>query len=50
MSTIKNWFENNKKTILFWVAAFLVLTLGFAAGYLIGRQTNPPPIIIENNS
>ncbi|MCP6720009.1 MAG: hypothetical protein KJI72_01605 [Patescibacteria group bacterium] len=43
MSTKQKWF-------LLGFILFLIVTLSFGIGYLVAKEANPAPIIIEKNS
>ncbi|KKU91434.1 MAG: hypothetical protein UY23_C0001G0040 [Candidatus Jorgensenbacteria bacterium GW2011_GWA1_48_11] len=50
MSSIKFWFRERGKWILFWLFLIVLVSMSFGLGYLAGRQDNPAPIVIEKNS
>lgn len=41
------YIKGGQAKMIFWVGIFLVIIFSFGAGYLIGKQENPTPIIIE---
>jgi len=47
LSGLRNWFEFHKKEVVFAVIIFLVASVSFGLGYLVNREFNRTPIIIE---
>jgi|YelNatPaOPRAMG01_1025707.scaffolds.fasta_scaffold53528_2 predicted negative regulator of RcsB-dependent stress response len=48
---IKDFFQSNKKVIIFAVFIFLIVTISFGLGYLTAlKLAKPAPIIIEKCS
>ncbi|MDI6820884.1 MAG: hypothetical protein QMD65_01765 [Patescibacteria group bacterium] len=47
MSRFNMWLKDKKIWIIFWVGLFIVVTLSFGIGYLVAKEANPAPIIIE---
>jgi len=45
MSTIKTYLK--KREIMLFLLLFLVISLSFGLGYLLAKQNNVAPIIIE---
>jgi len=44
----KNFFQSNKKIIIFAIFIFLIVTISFGLGYLTAlKLVRPVPIIIE---
>lgn len=50
MSNLMYWFTENKKWIFLWFSIFVIVSVSFGFGYLIAKQANPAPIIIEKRS
>jgi len=50
MSRLKNFFQENKKPISLILLLFLIVSLSFGLGYLLARESNRAPIIIEKCS
>jgi len=51
MSTLTNdEAKNKRKWFLLGFILLLIVSLSFGIGYLIGREANPAPIIIEKSS
>ena len=48
LSIWKNWLKPTQVKIGIFI--FLVFLLAFGLGYIIGRDWNPAPIVIEQNS
>ncbi|MBI5732425.1 hypothetical protein HY967_00490 [Candidatus Jorgensenbacteria bacterium] len=44
------WIYENKKWVVFWFGLLLIVSLSFGVGYLVAKQANPTPIIIEKCS
>lgn len=44
---LRYWIGDNRKKIKFWSVILLASTLSFGLGYLINREFNYAPIIIE---
>ena len=47
---IKEFFIKNKKDILLFVLAFLIIGLAVGIGYLVGRDFSETPIVINKYS
>lgn len=47
---LKSWFLENKKGIVSAIFVALVASLSFGLGYLVNRELNHAPIIIEKRS
>ncbi|MEK7574014.1 MAG: hypothetical protein AAB514_00575 [Patescibacteria group bacterium] len=47
MSSFQNFIQENKRNILIAFLSFLIVSLSFGLGYLLARETNQTPIIIE---
>ena len=47
---MKEWIISNKQRITFLVLIFLISTVSFALGFLVGRDQSRAPIIIEKMS
>ena len=41
------WLIEHKQKILLWFVLVLVATLSFGVGYLMAREANQTPIVIE---
>jgi len=50
LSSFKNFIQENKRAILIVLLLFLIISLSFGLGYLLARETNRAPIIIEKCS
>jgi len=50
MSRLKNFIWEYKRHILLILLLFLIISLSFGLGYLLARETNRAPIIIEKCS
>ena len=50
MSIFIDYIKENLKWIVFWSASILLLFISFGAGYLMAKEVNPAPIIIEKCS
>ena len=50
MSRIISWFRENRYWLLLGFLAILIISLSFGVGYLIAKQKNPAPIIIEKTN
>lgn len=46
---IKLWLQEHKRQIALYVLLFLISTISFGLGYLMARETNRAPIIIEKS-
>lgn len=44
---IGDWFKNHRKDIIIFLLLFLMCSLSFGLGYLINREFNHAPIVIE---
>ncbi len=44
---LKDWIKNHHKDILLFLLLFLISSLSFALGYLVNREFNHAPIVIE---
>lgn len=44
---IREWIGERKKDILLFLLIFLIASLSFGLGYLINREFNRAPIVIE---
>jgi hypothetical protein len=49
LSRLTNWFQEKRRWIVFGLFLFLIITLSFGLGYLVAKEANPAPIIIEKN-
>jgi hypothetical protein len=47
---LKNWIIGHGGWIKLAVVALTIIFLSFGVGFVIGRESNPTPIIIEKNS
>jgi len=47
MDKFKNWYETNKKILIWFGVLFLVSFTSFTLGYFISERFNRAPIIIE---
>ena len=45
--SIHFWIKEKQAAILFWLIIILVATTSFAAGYLMAREGDRVPIIID---
>lgn len=50
MDSFKLLIAEHKKDILVFLLAFLISSLSFGLGYLVNREFNHAPIIIEKRS
>ncbi|MEK7624644.1 MAG: hypothetical protein AAB404_02935 [Patescibacteria group bacterium] len=50
LSSFKNFIYENKGNILIILSLVLMISLSFGLGYLLARETNQAPIIIEKCS
>jgi hypothetical protein len=50
MSKAGEWVLQNQRQVIFGVIIFLVYFLSFGLGYLVNRELNHPPIVIEKCS
>jgi len=50
MSNLTGWLKENRAAIAFWLGLFIIVSLSFGLGYLLGHQSHPAPIIIQKNS
>lgn len=50
LEKIKEFIKTKKKELILFVILFLMLSLTFALGYIAGRETSVPDIIIQKNS
>lgn len=50
MDRLRYWLIEHKKEIIIFLLIFLFCTLSFGLGYLVNREFNHVPIIIEKNS
>ena len=48
LSTVKIWLK--KREIILFLLLFLIVSLSFGLGYLLAKQNNIAPIIIEKAS
>ena len=48
LSTAKNWLL--KREVILFLLLFLITSLSFGLGYLLAKQNNIAPIIIEKNN
>jgi len=46
----REWVIAHKRDITLFILLFLISTLSFGLGYLVSKQENRAPIIIEKNS
>ena len=46
-SLIKEWVGEHKKDIIIFLLIFLICSLSFGLGYLVNREFNHAPIVIE---
>jgi len=44
---MRDWIIFRKKEILFFLIIFLVVSLSFGLGYLLGKDAERAPILIE---
>ncbi len=47
ITNLKTWFSEHKKDVLLFLLIFLISSLSFALGYLVNREFNHAPIVIE---
>ena len=47
---IKDWIIDYKKDIIIFLLIFLMCSISFGLGYLVNREFNHAPIIIEKCS
>ncbi len=47
---IKDFLSDNKKDIIIFLLIFLLCSISFGLGYLVNREFNRAPIIIEKYS
>lgn len=47
---IKEWATENRRDVIVFFLAFLISSLSFGLGYLVNREFNHAPIIIEKCS
>lgn len=47
MSTILQLLKDNKLSLGIGFLLFLIISLSYGIGYLMARQTDPAPIIVE---
>jgi hypothetical protein len=47
MNQVKEWFKEHRKDIILFVLIFLISSISFGLGYLVNREFNRAPIIIE---
>jgi len=50
MSSFKNLIQENKRNIAIIFLLILIISLSFGLGYLLARENNRAPIIIEKCS
>ncbi len=50
MEIIKTWLSEHRKDIIIFFLIFLMLSISFGLGYLVNREFNHAPIIIEKCS
>ncbi|MCX6702698.1 MAG: hypothetical protein NTW60_02430 [Candidatus Wolfebacteria bacterium] len=50
MIKIKEWFLIHKKEITIFILVFLLCSLSFGLGYLVNREFNHAPIVINKVS
>jgi len=50
MASFKEWIIEHKKEIIIFLLIFLISSLSFGLGYLVNREFNHAPIIIEKCS
>ena len=50
INQLKRWVEGHKRNIILFLLIFLISTLSFGLGYLVNREFNHAPIIIEKCS
>jgi hypothetical protein len=48
--SFKTWVGEHKKDILLFLLLFLMCSLSFGLGYLVNREFNHAPIIIEKSA
>ncbi|MEK7554457.1 MAG: hypothetical protein AAB518_00515 [Patescibacteria group bacterium] len=44
---IKSWFHEHKREVVLFLFIFLVSTISFGVGYLMGLDQSRAPIVIE---
>jgi hypothetical protein len=49
-SRVINLDKGTKRNIFFWGLIFLIATTSFGLGYMIAKETNIAPIVIEKHS
>jgi len=47
MNNLKDWIIENRKDIIIFLLIFLMCSISFGLGYLVNREFNHAPIIIE---
>jgi hypothetical protein len=49
-NSLKEWVSEHRKEIIIFLLIFLISSLSFGLGYLVNREFNHAPIIIEKCS
>jgi|GEM_PF-541938 len=49
-NNVKEWLTEHRKEIIIFLLIFLISSLSFGLGYLVNREFNHAPIIIEKCS
>jgi len=49
LGQIKEWLIEHKRNIILLLLIFLISSLSFGLGYLVNREFNHAPIIIEKS-
>ncbi len=47
MGKISEFIKNHKRDIIIFLLAFLISSISFGLGYLVNREFNRAPIVIE---
>ena len=50
MNQLKEWLTIHKRDIILFLLIFLISSLSFGLGYLVNREFNHAPIMIEKCS
>lgn len=50
INQLKEWISNHKRDIILFLLVFLMCSISFGLGYLVNREFNHAPIIIEQHS
>ncbi len=50
MEIIKTWLSEHRKDVIIFFLIFLMCSISFGLGYLVNREFNHAPIVIEKCS